>query len=536
MPFPQTPSPLANILAAKTYNAAWFSGSTKEIQIQNAINAAIVDGALYVYVPTNMVPYNASLIVFNTGVKMLKEGGHSVAFDVKAYGAAGNNIQDDTAAIIAADAGARAALGEVYFPSGIYVTSQGFSVSIRWFGVYNVSIIRPTNAVAKCIELLSSGILERLFLDGINTTSKIGLCIGTTLANITTVRDCNIWNFKGVGARGIEILQLVSGFFENTYVCRNYINLHTNGGNTPTDTEFNHCQFREATTKGVWIETGFGLRFIKPLFEANGEEGVYFQNVGGTAIEIEIDGGWSEANWLSLVSDPVNRALKYSLNVAGLTGPGGTIRIKVRNHKYDGETAKAINLTAAIAFLLDAVHVVPTGGFKIDIDAISYGQINNWPEQNGALNTKVSTPALTPGTPSSTFVARQHIEDAEAGWTNWVPVVTGGGTMTINTLTIIKARYKILGKRILIKLLLTFNTATAPAALVNVTLPTNVRTLDANEYNLAWLVDNAVSSVGIARGDGSNPTSSLSVSHFAGNWTVANAQQINMDSVEYEIF
>lgn len=74
MSIPQSPSPLSNILASKTYNAAWFSGATKELQITAAIAGAVVDGALYVFVPANMLPYTAANVTFNAAIKVVREG------------------------------------------------------------------------------------------------------------------------------------------------------------------------------------------------------------------------------------------------------------------------------------------------------------------------------------------------------------------------------------------------------------------------------------------------------------------------------
>lgn len=73
MPIPQVPSPLQSILAAKTYNAAWFSGATIEAQIQNAITSAIADGATAVFVPANMQGFDITLISLNSGIALLYE-------------------------------------------------------------------------------------------------------------------------------------------------------------------------------------------------------------------------------------------------------------------------------------------------------------------------------------------------------------------------------------------------------------------------------------------------------------------------------
>jgi hypothetical protein len=73
MPIAQVPSPLTSILYAKMYNAAWFPGNTVEAQVQNAINAAVTDGADAVFVPANLLPLNNSLLVYNANVAIFYE-------------------------------------------------------------------------------------------------------------------------------------------------------------------------------------------------------------------------------------------------------------------------------------------------------------------------------------------------------------------------------------------------------------------------------------------------------------------------------
>jgi len=163
MAIPQTPSPLANIIAAKTYNAAWFSGATKEAQITNAIAAAVKDGASYVYVPGNMLPYTASLVTFNTAVKMIREGSFGTVFDIMAYGAAGDGVTDDTAAAQGALAGAQASTGRgyVYFPEPAvgYALSATLNVTaadIFFIGDGTASVITALNANFNLITLAST--------------------------------------------------------------------------------------------------------------------------------------------------------------------------------------------------------------------------------------------------------------------------------------------------------------------------------------------------------------------------------------------
>ncbi len=78
MAIPQTPSPLAAVVAAKTYNAQWFSGNTPEAQITNAIAAAALDGStqaapIYVFIPGSMRGCNPGLVTFNANVPTYTE-------------------------------------------------------------------------------------------------------------------------------------------------------------------------------------------------------------------------------------------------------------------------------------------------------------------------------------------------------------------------------------------------------------------------------------------------------------------------------
>jgi len=91
-----------------------YTGTT-EAKITAAIAAAVTAGAKYVWIPQSMLPYNASLVTFNTSVRMIREGGSPRYFDGAAYGAAGDNSTDDTAAFVAAIAGAQAAAPAVVF-------------------------------------------------------------------------------------------------------------------------------------------------------------------------------------------------------------------------------------------------------------------------------------------------------------------------------------------------------------------------------------------------------------------------------------
>src|SRR6266576_3335177 len=98
--------PLGNT-TVNAASSAWHDVITVGAKITAAIAYAVSIGAKYCYVPDSFLPYTASLVTFNTAVLMLREGGPHDAYDVKAYGAAGNGSQDDAAAIQAAINGAQ---------------------------------------------------------------------------------------------------------------------------------------------------------------------------------------------------------------------------------------------------------------------------------------------------------------------------------------------------------------------------------------------------------------------------------------------
>lgn len=80
-----------------TINAARFAGISDELKIQAAIDHAVNITAPRVFVPTAMLPYDASAVTFSPLVQMVREGGSFDVYDVKAYGAAGDGLTNDYA-------------------------------------------------------------------------------------------------------------------------------------------------------------------------------------------------------------------------------------------------------------------------------------------------------------------------------------------------------------------------------------------------------------------------------------------------------
>lgn len=182
MSIPQVPSPLSQILTAKTYNAAWFAqtGDTNAQTVQRAIDAGAADNTLVagtcqaIFVPANLLPYDANVVVFNTAIKMIREGGDWSVFDVYAYGAQGNGSTNDIPAFVAANAGAAVDGGVVYATNKDFLVSSSIILSsgVTLYLATGARIIRgfagggATNATVRNADLVNGNTDIALLGDG----------------------------------------------------------------------------------------------------------------------------------------------------------------------------------------------------------------------------------------------------------------------------------------------------------------------------------------------------------------------------------
>lgn len=250
-----------------------FTG-TKEARITAAVALAVSLGWLYVYVPIKawdgvlMLPYTASLVTFNSGVTMIRENGNPSVFDVMAYGAKGDGIQDDTASFNAAILGClgtadpttttRFANGPIYMP-GSHAAGN-------------------TQAVYKLTSeiLIRSAQGLKFYGDGVNSTQ---LYFAATLTNGL--------NLDGVAH---SLFEEFSIRVAPTFTLTNVINCHwgTGTNRNPTGMVFRHVQVGIGTSPGdgsVQYVNGFAIG----TDNSNAVDGFTFERC-------EPLGGWSAGN------------------------------------------------------------------------------------------------------------------------------------------------------------------------------------------------------------------------------------------------
>jgi len=268
---------------SKTVNAGSnaFTG-TAEVRLTAAIALAATLGWTAVYVPNKawdgiaLLPYNASLVTFNTAVRMVREGSDPGEFDVEAYGAAPNFAQSDAtcaAGIQAAvDAQNAAGRGVIRLPSATYniTTIKFYSGTIlRGMGIRGTLNVNGTQLfqgsfAGPILQPNSPGSTSSAFhfedfalsaFGNVNNTGGLDLtnCFGFTVSDVT-VTGAAVYGIRIVGGP----VAGNAGFGHFTRV--QLLNMQTGGycwviASSATD-QPDGCTFTDCystTATGTWI-------------------------------------------------------------------------------------------------------------------------------------------------------------------------------------------------------------------------------------------------------------------------------------------
>lgn len=226
--------------------------------------------------------------------------GLSTTFNVKNYGAVGDNSTDDTSSIQATvDACKTAGGGTVFLPYGTYCISSAInidgSVSIKFTGDYG-TIIKNNNtsgghtiSIGTGATLLTAFIeISNLFIHG-NTSSGDGIYINK--ANNIIIDRCSIWKHGGSGITGKDTYTMRVRYSQVVDCSGFGIALYSAGGN---NTQIICCKINDNhgnNKAGIYVADSYNITIWGCDFEAN-----YYGILGYTTSNINIKNNYFEVN------------------------------------------------------------------------------------------------------------------------------------------------------------------------------------------------------------------------------------------------
>ena len=399
--------------------------------------------------------------------------------NVKAYGAKGDGVTDDTAAIQAAFSQTGRT---VCIPAGTYVVSSTLTptcAAIIGEGE-TTSVIRPTAAVTKAVSIGAVGYpfaLSSFGVNGTNTTNATGIFFGDTGSCACSVDSISVFNFGGANGVGIRIGNMLKSQFDKvtTQSCGTGLRSQYVTSGFPTTVLFNSCVFTDSTVNGALIVDGWNLIFSNCDFESSAQEGVkILPAAGGVANNIVFQACWFEANY-------GNNTSQYQFVAGDGTSLGGAnINPILRDCHFstNGSSAKPIRMNGvAVDFVIDNPQIVSAVTGSISVENNAYGNISNWNRSAGMT--------------FDTVVSDANNKAANSDWgsfRSWTPTFTDSvstGFTALPTLTV--SRYKFTGGTVEVTLDWTATLAGAGTpAWIRCTVPTNL-TPAANATVLGWL-------------------------------------------------
>jgi len=270
-------------------------------------------------------------------------------FNVKDYGATGDGVTDDTAAIEAAILAAGPG-GRVYFPAGTYNVSRTLwpEAGQTWTGDHSPAYQIYDTADTYCTVQAASGFtgralverqagasgvaLERLCFSGLGDThpdALSGVHFGDMSAERSwNIRGCTIRMFSGSGITG----RLHVADIAQCHVARNGYGLRVTGLNGLTDVRITGCQFYYNLHGGMCLDSDRRNGMVSvhsTRFERSGSTpgdpsinrdaaapGVRIRNAQNCDL-VQVTTDANSGPGLDVDADPVDDKRVYSLSVIG---------------------------------------------------------------------------------------------------------------------------------------------------------------------------------------------------------------------------
>ena len=336
--------------------------------------------------------------------------------NVKDFGAVGDGIADDTAAIQAANNFANSLNSQLFFPNGIYMSGK-LTSSCAWFGNSNdYTIIRRTQdcPVGSFITAVNNNFnISKITIDGNKTINNNGcnlINIPLGVDNVSIDR-CKIINAKLNAGWGEGIFISSGNSSKEISLTGNYIFNNDAGGCTieyATNCIISNNIFTSNGYSGLSINN-YDITLIKKiknividsnLFVSNGRNGCAIANYNQTndLIIPDYGSGNIEAQYVSVTNNCSLSNAQYGFVCSGF-GICLSDNVVTLNNSSSPQTLAGILLTAYI-FNVSNNIIISNLGAGIDAGGCNEGIIsNNTISRNGtcAINLEASVKTLVLG-------------------------------------------------------------------------------------------------------------------------------------------
>ncbi len=295
----------------------------------------------------------------------------AVLLNVTSYGAVGNGITDDTAAIQAAALAAAASGKQLYFPAGTYVVSQALRMpsNTTWLAVPGTATLITTNGnpLVTVVQAQNDTINGLGFAGSTTAANPSALVIGYQAQGLRLI-NATVRDTSGIGV-------LLSDVNDTTVVNADFSNIGNSPAGLTQDAQgvaFTNDAAGFGSGNSVVGSTFFGMGL--DAISATGQSG--FQAVSNTVTNGPINPGWGQ-----LPAAP-----------AGIYGNQDSDLV-VADNSIQGASGNGIDIANSSTVAVYQNTVTGNGGAGIGVYSDRFATVS-W---NTALNNNVMGYYQTPG-------------------------------------------------------------------------------------------------------------------------------------------